>query len=75
MTSSRHHENLPSSLGHRCNHKYNSLHARNKFLRSSNNVLDVVVFKVVRDTLEKLPEDNLFNFPSEGNELTMTVYR
>merc|ERR1712192_379892 len=43
--------------------------------RSSNNVLDVVVFKVVRDTLEKLPEDNLFNFPAEGNELTMTVYR
>ena len=43
--------------------------------RSSNNVLDVVVFKVVRDTLEKLPADNLFNFPAEGNELTMTVYR
>ena len=51
---------------------------RNKYKvrsRSSNNVLDVVVFKVVRDTLEKLPADNLFNFPAEGNELTMTVYR
>jgi len=43
--------------------------------RSSNNILDVVVFNVVRDTLEQLPDGNLFKFPADNNELTMTVYR
>ena len=28
--------------------------------RSSDNVMDVQVFKVVRDTLESLPEGNIF---------------
>ena len=43
--------------------------------RSSNNIMDVVVFKVVQDTLESLPENNLFRFPATNNELTLTVYR
>ena len=43
--------------------------------RSSNNILDVVVFKVVQDTLESLPEGNLFNFPATDNQLTLTIYR
>ena len=43
--------------------------------RSSNNIVDVVVFKVVQDTLESLPEGNLFIFPAANNELTLTIYR
>ena len=43
--------------------------------RSSNSILDVVVFKVVQDTLESLPEGNLFNFPATDNQLTLTIYR
>ena len=43
--------------------------------RSSNNILDVVVFNVVRDTLEQLPDGNIFKFPADNNELTVTVYR
>ena len=43
--------------------------------RSSNNVLDVQLFKVDRDTLEKLPAGNLFRFPADNNEFMITVYR
>ena len=43
--------------------------------RSSNNVLDVQLFKVDRNTLEKLPAGNLFRFPADNNEFMITVYR
>ena len=59
--------------------------------RSSSNVQDIQVFKVVQvrpltcsdplmtpgcqDTLEQLPEGNLFRFPAAGNAFTLTFYR
>ena len=43
--------------------------------RSSSNIEDVVVFKVVQDTLESLPEGNLFIFPATNNQLMLTVYK
>ena len=39
--------------------------------RSSGNVKDVQVFKVVQDTLEKLPEGNLFRFPAKGKTVLL----
>ena len=43
--------------------------------RSSNNVMDVQLFKVEREALTKLPEGNLFRFPADNNEFMITVYR
>ena len=43
--------------------------------RSSNNVMDVQLFKISRGTLERLPADNLFRFPDENNEFMLTIYR
>ena len=43
--------------------------------RSSNNVVDVQLFKVEREALTKLPEGNLFRFPADNNEFMITVYR
>jgi len=43
--------------------------------RSSSNVQDVQVFKVVQDTLEQLPEGNLFRFPAANNAFMLTFYQ
>ena len=43
--------------------------------RSSNNVVDVQLFRVDRETLLRLPEGNLFRFPADNNEFMITVYR